>query len=81
MAYIFACESNGNCRQLMYEKFGWDYKSPIEYGTGNYLDGPQFKCCTGCHRPINGAEAIRLNKLLGNQLVFDDVDLSEFEDY
>ena len=83
MAYIYKCPTDGQCRRKTFERNGIPWK-PEYQRTGNkhfYTESPHgipleysYKCCTQCHLPINLAEAIRINKLLGHKLEDEKLD-------
>lgn len=82
--YLYPCKTGGKCRQLMFEKEGWDwpFNSP-RHGTYQvWIDSKfgfqkhvgSYKCCTQCHLPLNKAESIKANKLYGYTLEDDKPD-------
>lgn len=70
MKYIYACKTNGRCRQLMFEAHGfkWSENFP-KFGHKRVypLNTKSFTydCCTQCHLPLNGFVARGLNAKLG----------------
>lgn len=94
-SYIFPCKNNGKCRQLYFEEMGFKWVTySHDYGTVQvYSDSKHgkwdnrianFKCCTGCHLPINQTEATRINRELGLELaeiVIDDDFLELLNDF
>lgn len=93
--YIYPCKNNGDCRKLLYEEQGWNWDTGYPpYGVvhvtemtvhGFEVTRAGFKCCTQCHLPINQAEATRVNRELGLDIVDVEIDddfmelLNEFE--
>ena len=83
--YVFPCKNKGECRRLEWEKWGKEYPEyAVKHGVvsvwvnskhGFEVFKGRYKCCTGCHLPLNQAEATLANKLLGNtleEITFDD---------
>lgn len=77
--YVFPCKTEGNCRKLDFESYGWEWSDSypkngvIQVITSTEPHNiPQwrgkYKCCTLCHLPLNSAEAAKANKLLGYKL-------------
>jgi hypothetical protein len=72
MAYIYACKTNGTCRQEYFESFGWVWSEKFpKYGHKRYYpdsltDFSKYQCCTMCHLPLNAFIAMDVNKVLGN---------------
>lgn len=92
--YIYACKTEGKCRQLLFEKEGWEwpFNSPrhgtvqvrIDSKFGFQKHVGSYKCCTQCHLPLNAAESIKANKLYGNKLEdekFDDDFLGVLDEF
>jgi len=73
MSYIYACKTNGKCRQLMFESYGfkWSENFPTEGHKRVYPLSPndysRYDCCTQCQLPLNGFVARGLNARLGNK--------------
>lgn len=65
---VVACENNGQCRFLYFEKWGLNTDLPFGYGE-NFVtvDGTKHKyvCCTHCHKAKNPGEAARINGKIG----------------
>lgn len=96
-SYIFPCKTNGDCRKQKFEEWGMKWITyATDFGVVHiYKDSAHgswdnriasFKCCTQCHLPINQAEATRINRELGFELVasnddYDDDFLAALNDF
>lgn len=87
--YVYPCTTKGRCKHIEWGKWGKVYPDyGIKHGVVNvWVDSPHgfevfkgaYKCCIGCHLPLNQAEATLANKLLGNSLEDEKPDLEFLE--
>ena len=72
--YQFPCPTDGQCRKLLFERYGWNVKIYSLWGYKRIF-GVRYRCCTQCHLPLNKKVADWLNQELG--YTSDDIEIDK----